>query len=341
MEATCLSCGSLRRGAEHKCAKCGGLFGLKPDFKYRDSVGENFPNIKKWIDLGEVVTPILKKGDAYFKLDYFSPTFSYKDRGSKALISWLSGIRSDMNVTAVNEDSSGNAGASIAAYGSVAGFEVNIFVPEKTSKAKIDQISSYGAKIIKVQGSREDVQEAAEASPGVYASHVKMPEFRDGIRSLSYEIFKQFGGKVPDNIFVPVSAGTLLLGLHSGLNHLYESGEIKEIPNLVAVQTEQVSPLCAKISNRYFDPGKKVTSVADALVSMKPPLLDEMVKVMQDGVCITVSEEEIVSARGELSRSGMYAEYSSATVYAAFKKKKFEGMSLLVLTGNGLKNQAL
>lgn len=341
MEATCLSCGSVRSGVEHKCARCGGLFGLKPDFRYRDSEKENFPHIRKWVNLGEVVTPLVQKGSVDFKLDYFSPTFSYKDRGSRALISFLSGIMEHENITTVNEDSSGNAGASIAAYGSVAGFDVNIFVPETTSRAKIGQIESYGANIIKVPGSREDVQKAAESSSGVYASHVMMPEFRDGIRSLSYEIFTQYGGTVPENIYVPVSAGTLLLGLHSGLEHLLESGEIKGIPKIVAVQTEQVSPLCAMLSGSPFDTEKKVKSIADALVSLKPQLLQEMADAMEQGSCITVSEDEIIAARGDLAQSGMYVEYSSATVYAAFKKKKFDGKSLLVLTGNGLKNQVI
>lgn len=331
-------CGSPRKSLEPYCSRCGGLFNITPDFKFSSQPELNFPNIKNWVNLGEVTTPIVKHDEAYFKLDYFSPTFSYKDRGARALISFLSGIVPKPSGTVINEDSSGNAGAAIAGYGAKAGFQVNIHVPEKTSQAKITQIKAYGANIIKVAGTREDVQASAERSPGIYASHVMMPEFRDGIRSLAYEIFDQFHGNTPDRIYVPVSAGTLLLGVYSGLKHLSDSGEIPGIPEIIAVQTEQVSPLCARINGSSFDPDAKVSSIADALVSMKPPLLGKMAEALEHGRCITVSENEIVNARSDLAGSGMYVEYSSATVYAAYKKKKFSGSSLLILTGNGLKN---
>lgn len=338
MKAACMDCGSSRKGLEYRCSNCGGLFDIVPETKYRDRMEDNFPYITKWLTLGEVVTPLVPGDNVSFKLDYFSPTYSYKDRGARSLISFLTSYSNRESIESINEDSSGNAGAAISAYGASAGFNVNIYVPEKTSAAKIGQIESYGANIVKIKGSREDVQIAAQNASGVYASHVMMPEFRDGIRSLSYEIFKQYSGKVPDHVFVPVSAGTLLLGLWSGFRHLLESGEIDRIPDIVAVQTEQVSPLCSRISGKEFDAERKVVSIADALVSMKPPLLEKMVVAMKAGTCITVSEDEIISARNDLSASGIYTEYSSATVYAAYKKKRFEGKSLLVLTGNGLKN---
>lgn len=338
MQAKCSSCGSHRKNLEYRCKECGGVFDLTPDFKFRENPEDNFPHIKDWISLGEVTTPLLQKGRLHFKLDYFSPTYSYKDRGARALISYLKSRPESSELGNINEDSSGNAGAAISAYGIAAGLKVNIFVPEKTSPAKVGQIKSYGANIVKVSGSREDVQIAAEKAEGVYASHVMMPEFRDGIRTLPYEIFRQFDGKVPNNIFVPVSAGTLLLGVYSGFRHLLESNEISGMPNIVAVQTEQVSPLCARKAGTTFDPNRKVSSIADALVSMKPPLLELMLQAISEGNCVTVGEEEIISARNELAGIGIFAEYSSATVYAAYKNKKYEGNSLLVLTGNGLKN---
>ncbi len=341
MKPLCMECGSERSGIEFKCSRCGGLFDLKPDFKYREKIEDNFPHVKEWVNLGEVQTPIVSKDSVSLKLDYFSPTFSYKDRGTRAMISYLKSNKEHFKIGQINEDSSGNAGASVAAYGSAAGFKVNIFVPSKTSRAKVDQIRSYGANIVKVEGTRKDVQDEAERSPGVFASHVKIPEFRDGIRSLPYEIFKQYEGMLPDQIFVPVSAGTLLLGLHSGLSHLLESGEIKEMPHIVAVQTEAVSPLCAKVHGTAYTVPDRVNSVADALVSTEPPLLGRMVEAISEGTCITVREEEIIRARNDLSTSGIYAEYSSATVLAAYRKKKFDGRSLLVLTGNGLKNDTL
>ncbi|KQB36139.1 MULTISPECIES: pyridoxal-phosphate dependent enzyme [Acidiplasma] len=328
--------GHDRKNNELFCNVCGSPFEIIVDEKYHDKILDNYPYIKKWINLGEVTTPVIGNGDLYFKLDYYSPTFSYKDRGSRTLISYLAS-RYDNHNLSINEDSSGNAGASIAAYGHVAGFNVNIFVPETANAMKLGQIKLYGANIIKVKGSRDEVQNVAMKYDGIYASHVLNPEFRDGIRTLAYEIFNQFE-HMPDRVFIPVSAGTLLSGLFSGFKHLLDSGEINKIPEIIGVQPEIISPLCSQINGTLFDENNDKSSVADALVSKKPVLIKKMYDIIKNyGRCVTVSENEIITARGDLALSGILTEYSSATVYAAYKKLNKYGKNLLILTGNGLK----
>ncbi|WP_075057596.1 pyridoxal-phosphate dependent enzyme [Thermogymnomonas acidicola] len=327
----CLGCGRERHGLEARCSHCGSPFDIEVSGKYSDRLQDNFPYVSRWISLGEVQTPIVSAGGgADFKLDYLSPTFSYKDRGgARALVSFLRGGRMDHGT--INEDSSGNAGAAIAAYGSAAGFRVRIFTGSRAREEKIRQIESYGgAEVVRVEGSREDVQRAAMggADGGVYASHVLMPEFRDGIRTLAYEVFQQYSGSMPDRIFVPVSAGTLLLGLHrGGLRHLLESGEIGSMPEIVGVQPEKVSPICHILEGRPYEPPVDGQSVADALVTQKPVLGVQVAEAVRQtgGTCVMVSDEEIMSAHAELSRAGLFCEVSSATVYAAYKKRKWQG----------------
>lgn len=341
LRSYCATCGKERKAFTGKpLCDCGGVLVPKIDFRYRTGdFRVHFPYLTRIVSLGEVITPVVTKGDMDFKLEYFSPTFSYKDRGSKVLISSL--LDHLEPGSEINEDSSGNAGASIAAYGTSAGYRVNIFVPATTMPSKINQIRAYGANIISVGGTRENVTSATEKHEGYYASHVLNPEFRDGMREISYEIFEQFQGSIPDNIFVPVSAGTLLLGVMSGFDHLLESGEIDHYPRFIAVQTEAVSPLCSALNGMVYDPDNTIASIADALVSRRPVLLDLMVAKLRDagGMCITISDEEIIAARRDLALSGIYTEFSSATVYAARKKWNPQGRSLLILTGNGLKTQ--
>jgi threonine synthase len=338
LKSYCSKCGKVRTEFTGvPTCSCGGIMIPKIDFKYREGdFRSNYPYLSRILSLGEVETPMVDFGQLKMKLEYFSPTFSYKDRGSRVLISALTSSLPEGSE--INEDSSGNAGASISAYGRAAGYKVNIFVPEKTREGKIEQIKAYGAAVHSVRGSREDVSRAAMSHKGYYASHVLNPEFRDGMRQISYEIFRQLGHKSPRRIFLPVSAGTLLLGMISGFEHLLASGEISKIPEFVAVQTEAVSPLCAAVNGFIYDPSNIPDSVADALVSRNPPLLDLMVeKVREYGRCITVSEYEIVESRKILAENGYYVEYSSATVHAAATKISLVEDSLLVLTGNGLK----
>ncbi len=337
MHAVCFN-GHPRIAHELRCSKCNEPFEFVPEGKFYHNIEKNFDYISKWVTLGEVQTPVVKINDELlFKLDYFSPTYSYKDRGTRNLISYMNSKRRELNIDMINEDSSGNAGSSIAAYGASSGFKTNIYVPTNANPGKLKQIESYGAHIIKVEGSRDHVQEEAEHAEGFYASHILNPEFRDGIRTLAYEIFLQ--GKMPDNIFVPISAGTLLSGLYCGLIHLYDSGEINKLPVIVGVQPENISPVCSFVNGKKYDPDNNLSSIADALVAKRPVLMNKMVKIMKNGNrCIPVSEDEIINARKDLALKGFYTEYSSATVFAAYRKSHFEGTSMLVLTGNGLKN---
>ncbi len=331
-----MRCGYVRENLEVRCKKCGGPFKVVVDFPFiKDNLRANFPYIREWITLGEFNTPMIKKNNVWFKLDSLNPTGSYKDRGAVTLISYLK----QKGIRRISEDSSGNAGASIAAYGAAAGMEVEIYVPESVTGIKARQIELYGAKIIKVKGTREDVAKAAEQSNAYYASHILQPHFRDGIRSLAYEIVKDLGWKVPDYFFIPTSAGTLLLGVYEGFKHLLNNGIIETMPKIISVQTEQVMPVCAKIKGINYTPPTKVTSIADALVSTQPYLLNEMIKVLKEtGECIVVNDEEIINAHRELAKNGILAEYSSATVYAAYKKMNIKGENVVLhITGSGLK----
>lgn len=336
MRFICHRCSKEREDKELYCKNCGGYFVPDIDEKFNPDIKMNFPYIKNWITLGEGNTPLLYD-DAIFKLEYLSPTLSYKDRGSLTLISSLVDHLKNKNIKRINEDSSGNAGASIAAYGARAGLDVHIYVPENANEFKIKLIESFGGKIHRIRGNRNDVTRAAMNAEGFFASHVLNPEFRDGMRMISYEIFRDLKDPLP-RIFVPVSAGTLLLGMISGFKHLYDSSMIERMPEIVATQTEQVSPLCHAMKNEKYIPPEKITSVADALISTSPLLLDEMINKMKDQECIIVNEQEIIEARNILFRKGISVEYSSAVAYAAFKKGNFSGENLIVLTGHGIKN---
>lgn len=84
-------------------------------------------------------------------------------------------------------------------------------------------IKSFGAKIHLVHGSRGKVSRATSSRECYFAGHVLNPEFRDGMRQISYEIFRRSNFKIPKRVIVPVSAGTILLGMISGFEHFLES----------------------------------------------------------------------------------------------------------------------
>ncbi len=156
------------------------------------------------ISLGEGMTPIVcLDKNVLLKMDYFMPTLSFKDRGAAVLISHCKAIGVDNIV----QDSSGNAGNSVAAYAAKAGIQCEIFVPEGTSPKKINMIQAHGAKANVIAGSRDhcaDVCRAKVEQEGVYyANHVYNPFFYEGTKTYIYETFEQLG-RIPQHIVVPV-----------------------------------------------------------------------------------------------------------------------------------------
>ncbi|MBS7611904.1 pyridoxal-phosphate dependent enzyme [Candidatus Bathyarchaeota archaeon] len=345
---------------DFKCLNCGQPLSIKPlfDFKVEEVDTKRhglwryvkfFPYVEREsiISLGEGWTPLIKFTEkTYFKLENLNPTGSFKDRGSTVLISTLrQKIREDGEY--ISEDSSGNAGASIAAYAARAGLKAKIYVPEGVSGPKFNQIKFYGAEVVKVSGSRDKAMEEAQKSEKgkVYVGHVLHPLFRDGLRTLAYELVEQFHWHTPERIYLPVSAGTLLLGVISGFKHLVESGIIDEMPKIVACQTRQVSPLYHAFKNIPYKPPEKITSIADALVNVNPPLLNIMVEDLRkaDGDVVIVDENEVFEAFLELARKGFFVEPSSAVAYLAYKKQALNGelpkecKTVITITGSGLK----
>ncbi len=136
--------------------------------------------------LGEGCTPIVQRSfmgaRCSFKLEWFSPTGSFKDRGASVMLSCLR----QQGIDSVIEDSSGNGGAAIAAYAAAGGMKAHVYVPQSTSPAKIAQTRAYGAAIIKVPGPREAAETAAiKAASGVfYAGHNWHPFFLQGAKTL-------------------------------------------------------------------------------------------------------------------------------------------------------------
>ena len=301
------------------------------------------------ISLGEGCTPLINPdidGHRFdLKLEWFSPTGSFKDRGASVLMSFLK----QQGIGVVVEDSSGNAGAAIAAYGAAAGMAVTILVPAYTQSAKIVQSRAYGAEVVLVPGEREDTGAAAVkiAERIYYASHNWHPMFLQGTKSLGYEVWEDLGFTVPDNIVIPVSEGSSLLGCYIAFKELIRSGEIDRMPRLFASQPEN----CAALHHALQGTRQKhfLPTVAEGTAVKSPTRLQTMVQAVRDtnGGSAAISEEEIISASKRLARAGIFTEPSSAHAWAGAKKLIENGQisrsdrTVVILTGTGLKAQSV
>ena len=292
------------------------------------------------------LVPVLWGGHrVHLKLEYLAPTMSFKDRGTEVMINLLLG----QGVAQVVDDSSGNAGASLAAYAGRAGMEATIFVPAYASPAKQAQIAVYGARVRAIPGPRAEAREAAWRAVergGVLASHVYHPGFLLGQQSVAWELWEQLGGRAPDWVVVPVGQGVHLLGLWLGFRRLQAAGLVDRLPRLVGVQASPVAPVCRAFeagleSVRPLEPGGH--TVAEGLAIADPIRGGRALQAMREtgGRCLTVDDEATLAAQARLAREGLFVEPTSATAVAALDQlwPELGGDETVVvpLTGSGLK----
>jgi threonine synthase len=298
---------------------------------------------------GEGMTPLLPglKGGAPFllKIEYLMPSGSFKDRGSAVLANALR----KLGVREVVEDSSGNAGASLACYAARAGLDCEVYTPASTSPGKLAQITAHGARLVRVPGSRDDtakaVQEAAERR--FYASHNWQPLFVEGMKTLGWELWEQLGFKAPDALVLAVGLGSSLLGSFYAFRGLVEAGEIDRMPRLYAVQSAATAPIHAAFQAGAEDIAGVVpgTSVAEGVATGRPIRRREILQALREtgGGTAVASEEEILRARDDLAAEGLYAEPTAALTLAAARHLLASGQlkagqtNVVMLGGSGLK----
>ncbi|HKX41400.1 MAG TPA: threonine synthase [Burkholderiaceae bacterium] len=302
------------------------------------------------ISMGEGCTPLIQKEwrdhRPYFKLEWFNPTSSFKDRGTTVMLSMLR----QQGVDAVLEDSSGNGGASVAAYGTAGGMRVKILAPAFASPAKIAQMRAYGAQVQLVEGPRQECEnEAVRQSTDIfYSSHNWQPFFLEGTKSIGYEIWEDLNFRVPDNIVMPAGAGSNVLGCFMAFSELARAGQIQKMPRLFVCQPLNCSPIDASFHAGVTTPvAREVRKTISEGTAIPHPLrLAEVVTAVRDsgGSTVAVQEDAIVESLKQIARLGLLPELTSATAVAGFDRLARDGViqareeTVVILTGTGIKN---
>jgi threonine synthase len=312
-------------------------------WRYRYAFG--LPEDAPLVTLGEGCTPLVWKNafgrNVAFKLEFLNPTGSFKDRGTALVVSFLRSRSVDRAV----EDSSGNAGASFAAYAISSGIQACVYIPAYASGPKRTQIEAYNAQVVAIPGSRSKATEAvlqAVEKGEIYASHAFLPFTLPGFATVAYELYQEMG-KAPGSLVMPAGQGGLLLGVGRGFNALQSEGLIERTPRLVGVQALACAPLWAEFQYGSKDFGQVIEgeTLAEG-VRIKNPLRSEAIIRMlskSGGLITTVEEAQILPGRDALARLGFYVEPTSAIVWNALEKliEDLPDPVVVILTGSGLK----
>ncbi len=302
------------------------------------------------VSMGEGGTPLIPAetiGDRlglnnlYFKLEGLNPTGSFKDRGTSVEIGKALDFGADEIVVA----STGNMGASIAAYCARAGLPANIFIPRNVPNIKLRQMQAYGAKIHQVDG---DYAKAADKAMQAHETRgwYLMGDYAyrgEGEKSVGYELVDQIE---PDRIVMPIGNGTLMHGTYKGVQEMQRIGLTDDDPAMIGIQAAGCSTVAKAFKEEldYVPVEENVDTDAGAIACGDPLDGEFALEAIHDsgGFANDVTDQQIREAKALLAEEeGIYAELSSGAALAGIvaNQDRFDADEtvICVVTGHGLK----
>jgi threonine synthase len=297
------------------------------------------------ISLSEGNSPLVRRRDSkeevFLKVEGDNPTGSFKDRGTTVVISdaYNRGFRTSTVA------STGNMGASVAAYSAYANIAAKVFIPPGIPEEKVAQITAYGAELVPVEGGFSEAVGRArkEAEAGAYLASTGLnPYFIEGLKTVAFEMFEQMG--VPDQVVVPTGTGGILTAIFKGFRELHALRVIDRLPQMIAVQSAEVAPIVEAWKERTEPrpPPQEATTIASAILVKAPFNGLSAIDAMNGsgGYGVTVTDHQLMQAIQALGREGIFAEPAAAASMAALEQidRKPDDRTALMITGSGLKD---
>ncbi|MET7637177.1 pyridoxal-phosphate dependent enzyme [Streptomyces sp. NPDC005438] len=298
--------------------------------------------------LGEGGTPLVEIGEGvYVKDESRNPTWSHKDRLNRCTVSAAVGVRAPGIVVA----SSGNHGASAAAYAARAGLRCVVFTAEDHPPAVDAFLHAYGAVVLPVPiAARWPLTRRVVDEMGLHPVSNLTPTHTghgfgpEGYKSIAYEIHQDLG--VPAALFVPTGYAELLYGVWKGFTELRLLGVTDRVPRLFSCEPAAGAPLARAL--RAGQPAVEVSpGPTDAYGIASPVGGYRGVVAVRDsgGRALEVTDAEMASAREELARSGLWVELSAAAGLAGLRQLsrlgQVEGPVVCLSTSSGFKDRSV
>lgn len=276
------------------------------------------------------------------------PTLSFKDRVVAVALSQARAFGFDT----VSCSSTGNLANSVAAQAARNGFKAWIFIPADLEPAKILGTQVYGAKVVRIAGSYDQVnrlcsQIADEHRWGFVNVNLR-PYYAEGSKTVGFEIAEQLGWRLPDNLVVPMAGGSLITKIKKAFDELITLGLVEAKPvKFFGAQATGCSPIstAVKAGRAEIEPQKPAT-IARSLAIGNPADGHYAIKAItkSGGWSEDVSDRELVQSIRLLAETeGIFTETAGGVTVGCARKLYREGRispdetTVLCITGNGLK----
>ena len=276
------------------------------------------------------------------------PTLSFKDRVVAVALAQARAFGFDT----VSCSSTGNLANAVAAQAARNGLKAWIFIPADLEPAKILGTEVYGAKVVRIAGSYDQVnrlcsQIADEHRWGFVNVNLR-PYYAEGSKTVGFEIAEQLGWRLPDNVVVPMAGGSLITKIKKAFDELITLGLVESKPvKFFGAQATGCSPIstAVKAGRAEIEPQKPAT-IARSLAIGNPADGHYAIKAItrSGGWSEDVSDAELVESIQLLAETeGIFTETAGGVTVGCARKLYRDGRILpeettvLCITGNGLK----
>lgn len=272
--------------------------------------------------LGEGGTPLIELAPGVLVKDESrNPTWSHKDRLNRCTVS----AAVHEGAPGVVVASSGNHGASAAAYAARAGLRCVVITGPEPPPAVDAFLNAYGAVVLPVPWQdrwplmRRIVEETGlHPVSNLTTTHTGHPFGPEGYKSVAYEIHQDIG--TPAAVFVPTGYGELLYGIWKGFAELRRLGLAERTPRLYACEPAAAAPLA--LAMREGLPAARVEvgpTEAYAIVSAVSGYRAVVALRESEGCALTLTDGQLEAARTELAHQGLWFEVSAAAGLAGLR----------------------
>lgn len=289
-------------------------------------IGAGWTPLHRAERLGEVLG--IRK--LYVKNDTLNPTFSFKDRPSSVAISRAR----ELSISRVGCASTGNLASATAAHAAKAEMPCYVFMPSDVERPKIQQATQYGAGVVLIDGTYDDVNRLVHLACDLYGIGVVnvnlRPYYAEGSKTMLMEIVEQLGWRAPEHIIVPMASGALLCAIHKGLKEFQEVCLMKDSSRISGAQPLGCSPIVEafKSGRNGVVPVERPKTIVKSLAIGTPGDGIFALKTIRDtgGLCEAATDDEALDAVKLLAKTeGIFAEPGGAITVAVLKKLLEEG----------------
>src|SRR2546422_9448784 len=276
------------------------------------------------------------------------PSLSFKDRVVAAAINAAAAFGLDT----IGCASTGNLANAVAAHAARAGLKAWIFIPDELEAGKVIGTSVYGARLVRVRGTYDDVNRLCAQVADHFGWGIANVNLRsyygEGSKTVAYEIAEQLGWRLPTAVVAPMAGGSLLSKLRKGFGEFLEARLVSgDLPRLYGAQAAGCAPIVHLLERGgdAIEPEVPKT-ICRSLAIGNPADGAFAARAMREtgGWAAAVTDAELVGGiRWLADETGGFAEtgggVSAAGALALARAGRLEPQDEVVLciTGHGLK----